>query len=520
MRRSLPLQALLCALLALLALCVALSLPALARAANVHGPKVDDRLAAEADLVGPDDTLDVVVGGRGAEAAGNAVGSVTRTLTLVGSAAAEIKARDLDRLAAQPRVDYVSLDAPVTPTGAIDPSSLATLYPLVDKAPTAWSHQADGTGVGIAVIDSGVAPNADLAGRLVQVPLQGSAGALADSQGHGTLVAGVAAGHSSDGRFVGIAPGATVYALDVDNGAGVRSSDVIAALGWVFDHAHASNIRVVNLSLSETVPSIYALNPLDLAVERLWAAGVVVVVSAGNGGPGLVDFAPANDPLVLTVGALDTAGTASTRDDLVAGFSAVGMTLLGLGAAKPELLAPGRLVASSIAPGSVLDGSAPSTNRLDPTHVTISGTSFAAPQAAGAAADLLQQHPAWSPDQVKGLLVRRARAVSGSSAGALDLGFLGSPLAAPPLANQGVGALVCAPGSSCLRGGLIASRWNSSSWNSSSWSSSSWNSSSWSSSSWSSSSWNLGSWSSSSWNSSSWNSSSWNSSSWNSYSWN
>jgi serine protease AprX len=357
--------------------------------------------------------------------------------------------------------------------------------------------------------------------KMVQANVSGVTYGADDAYGHGTLVAGVVGGKSKDGRYVGVAPGTKIYSLNVNGPNGVRSSDVINALQWVFNNAHDSNIRVVNLSLQETVTSSYQMSLLDLAVERVWAAGIAVVVSAGNVAPGGVDYAPANDPLALTVGATDNADTLTTADDTVAAFSSSGTTTDGF--VKPELLAPGRHVVSTLPLDTTLGQQAPASNWAAPGYASISGTSFAAPQASAAAAILFQQHPDWSPDNVKWVLTRLAQPMPGSAAGALSVSAATSYSSAPGLANQGVPALVCAPNTQCVvagTAGTVSSSWNSSSWNSSSWNSSSWNSSSWNSSSWNSSSWNSSSWNSSSWNSSSWNSSSWNSSSWNSTSWN
>jgi len=504
-------------LAALISVPAAFSTPA-ARAGDGHDEKVDKRLAAIAATLGDDVELNVIVLGSDAENAGKKFGEHKKRLGLVGGAASKIKVKDLMKLAAEDGVASITLDPPVAPQGVVDYSQIVTSYPFSDRTKVAWDSGYDGRGVGVAVIDSGVAPVSEFGTRLVQVTPATQTWASTDAHGHGTLVASIAAGKSPDGRFVGAAPGASVYALNVNNPAGMRASDVIDALQWVHENAQARNIRVVNLSLAETVASSYTQSTLDLAVERVWAAGIVVVASAGNGGVGLVDFAPANDPLAITVGSIDDRGTRAVLDDTIAPFSSNGATLDGF--AKPELVAPGRLIAGRLAAGTVLDAQAPAANRIAPGYATISGTSFSAPQVAGAAAILLQQHPDWSPDQVKGTLVKKGRLVVGSLAPALSLAFVDNLLVAPTAANQGVPALVCAPGSLCLPGTTIASLWNSSSWNSSSWNSSSWNSSSWNSSSWNSSSWNSSSWNSSSWNSSSWNSSSWNSSSWNSSSWN
>jgi serine protease AprX len=445
----------------------------------------------------------VIVLGPGAAGAAAKHGRVLARLAIVGGVSASVRSGELAALAGERGVTRVARSVPMVRTGQSAPN-LATVYPQVSAADKAWSKGYTGNGVGIAIIDSGVTPNADFGSRLVQVRLPGQTGALDDAQGHGTLVAGIAAGSSADGRFIGIAPEANVYAINVSRGSSVYSSDVVTALNWVFENAHANNIRVVNLSLTETLPSSYKQNILNLAVERLWASGVVVVAAAGNTGtsPSAVDFAPANDPLVITVGGLDDHGTAKPGDDTVATFSSRGTTMDGF--TKPELLAPGRLVASILAPGSVLDGQAPAANRITPGYATISGTSFAAPQVAGAAAIILQLHPDWSPDAIKFALVDNARSMKDGSLVSLFLPAIVSLKAPTGLSNQGVAALLCPPGGPCLTASTIASAWNSSSWTSSSWTSSSWTSSSWTSSSWTSSSWTSSSWTSSSWTSSSW----------------
>jgi hypothetical protein len=144
--------------------------------------------------------------------------------------------------------------------------------------------------------------------------------------------------------------------------------------------------------------------------------------------------------------------------------------------------------------------------------VSANGTSFAAPQVAGAAAIIFQAHPDYSPDNLKWVLLAKDGAKPKSSGvGALSLSSSYNLAGTPGRANQGYEALVCAPGSTCLSGSTVASKWSSTSWNSSSWNSSSWNSSSWNSTSWN----DTADWDSSSWNSSSWNSSSWNATGWN-----
>jgi serine protease AprX len=500
----------------LFAVCVlvvaSVSLGTTATKASSKVPKMSSSLAARAAASRSDDELRVIVQGPDARAAAAAHGRVLKRVDLVGGVAATVRAGALERLADDSRVAFVAPDAPValTSAGSVSTGSLATIYPKRDAVSKPWNAGMTGQGVGIAVIDSGVTSSPDLGSRLVQVRLDGQDGSLDDTVGHGSMVAGVAAGYSSDNKFIGIAPGATVYALNINRGSGVYTSDVITALKWVFDNAHIYNIRVVNLSLTETVKSSYTESPLDLAVERLWASGVFVTVAAGNRGAGEIDYAPANEPLVFTVGAFDTMETSGGKDDILLPWSSRGTTVNGF--AKPELVVPGRRIASRLPAGSYLDGVAPTSNRVAPGYAAINGTSFAAPQIAGAGAILFQEHPTWSPDNVKWLLIAKpGPKPKESTVGSLNLGPVYDFSSTPGRANQGVPALVCAPGSTCLTDGTVASSWDSGSWNSASWNSGSWNSASWNSASWNS----MANWDSASWNSGSWNSGSWNSGSWN-----
>jgi len=253
-------------------------------------------------------------------------------------------------------VSRVAVDSPVKPTGAAatgDPySALGPLYPRLDGATTAWSEGLSGAGVGVAVLDSGVATSADFGNRLTSLALPNQT-STADAYGHGSFVASVLGGKRSDGSYVGVAPASSLVALKVQRDDGsVYSSDVITALGLVLNQRSQLNLRVVNLSLSETVPSTYSSSPLDYAVEQLWSAGIVVVVSAGNSGANSIDYAPANDPYVITVGATDPGDTVDTADDLVASFSSYGTTTSGF--AKPDILAGGVGIESTAAPLSTL----------------------------------------------------------------------------------------------------------------------------------------------------------------------
>ena len=418
-------------------LAVALASIAAPAGANGFGGKVDPALAAVAAGASSSTPLHAIVYGSNLAAANTALGpgmTVRQPLGEIGGESVTIPAGNLSQLTAQAGVDYVALDRDIALTGnvtrpSLDGKSLLTQYPVADGAVSVWKQGYTGQNVGVAVIDSGVTSTSDFTNpnRVEQDKLQGQQdGSLNDPYGHGTFVAGVVGGYGLDGHFIGIAPQAKINAINISRPDGVRTSDVIAALLWVLQNYQGKHIGVVNLSLTETTPSSYLSSPLDAVVERLWRAGVVVVVSAGNKGPGTTSYAPANDPFVISVGATDTNGTVDPTDDTVASFSSSGVTQDGI--YKPDLLAPGRRIGSVLPAGTVLDGEAPSSARLQAGYVQMSGTSFSAPQVSGAVALLLQERPNLTPDQIKLLLTETATPVTGSRVGELNIA---AALAAP-----------------------------------------------------------------------------------------
>ncbi len=217
-----------------------------------------------------------------------------------------------------------------------------------------------GPGIGVAVIDSGISPHTALGSRVVaRVNLVSWEGpSTGDPYGHGTHVAGIIGGNTTAARYVtsaftgGSAPAVKLIDVRVlgSNGMGY-TSDVIAGIDWAIANREQHGIRVLNLSLGHPVSEPAAIDPLCRAVERAYAAGLVVVASAGNygqtstGAPVLGGItSPGNSPFAITVGAIDTAGTLTRSDDRVAPYSSRGPTAFDL-AVKPDVVAPGtRLV--------------------------------------------------------------------------------------------------------------------------------------------------------------------------------
>src|SRR5262249_19493992 len=286
----------------------------------------------------------------------------------IKGAAYRIPADTLVWLEKHPDVAYVSPDRPNK--ASFDDAPPAVLGDLARQ-----HYAVDGTGIGVAIIDSGVYNHDDLQrpgsnqSRIVYsqsfVPGDPSAN---DAYGHGTHVAGIIAGNGQDSQdgypeqYVGMAPNANIINLRVldGNGAGT-DSQVIAAIQRAIELKNTYNIRVINLSLGPKVFESYTIAPLCQAVEAAWQAGIVVVVAAGNSGRdnslgtngyGTIQ-APGNDPNVITVGATKTNGTPTRIDDTIASYSSKGPTLIDH-VVKPDLVAPGNRIISLQAPGSYI----------------------------------------------------------------------------------------------------------------------------------------------------------------------
>ena len=362
---------------------------------------------------------------RAASAVGRAHGKTGRALSIVGGTSAVLSGSEILALAGDPDVQYVSGDALINLT--FDPSGGAALASspaiLEVGAPEAWRQLGvTGKGIGVAILDSGIAPHPDLAGRIVASVdfTSGGSGAgivpPADPGGHGTHVAGLVAGDgtASGGAYTGVAPGANLVDVRVISATGSTTiSTLIGGMQWVLAHRSDYNIRIVNLSAGAPVTVSYTDDPLATAVEVLVFAGLTVVVSAGNEGPKASSITtPGSDPYVITVGGIDDNGTATTADDALASWSSRGPTAID-GIAKPDLAAPGRKIVSLRSPGSTLDVALPDRlvaglDPLAPAYFRLSGTSMAAPVVTGVVALMLERSPGLTPAQVKSRLTSTA----------------------------------------------------------------------------------------------------------------
>ena len=343
---------------------------------------------------------------------------------------AEVPAGAIQDLVDDPEVERVSLDAPVH--AFLD---IAMRAVRADVARQEWPGL-DGRGVGIALVDTGVALHPDLDRsksplKPIEVEIVGRERGFADPFGHGTHVAGILNGNGlmsstpeSFRTFRGMAPGSrliSIRALQPD-GSGF-TSDVLQAIDWVVRFRRAYNIRVLNLSLGHPVYESYTTDPLCRAAHNAVAAGVVVVTAAGNDGRIGSGFgtivSPGNEPSVITVGAMDDNDTAAREDDILAPYSSRGPSLIDY-VVKPDLVAPGSFIVSLRAPGSAIDREHPDLAlrveqyRSGPDgaragdYLVLSGTSLAAPMVAGAAALMLQADPTLRPSDIKARLMASA----------------------------------------------------------------------------------------------------------------
>ncbi len=343
------------------------------------------------------------------EAAG---GKVTQDLWIVNGVAAEVPVAALEALRAQ-GFD-VGTDEPVHLQANPSPLHSATaVYPKVVGADNLWNEGIDGTGVTVAVMDTGVKPVADLAGRVIGgVDFSSEGDPYDDGFGHGTFVAGLIAGNgaSSNGAYKGVAPNAKIVSIKIAGRNGASDvSHVLAGIQWAVSFKDDYGIRVINLSLGTDSTQNYWLSPLNAAVERAWDAGIVVTVSASNRGPdpGTITK-PGDDPFVITVAAMDDKGSPGRGDDVMAGYSGQGPTAAN-GLVKPDLVASGRSVIGLRVPGSKIDTAYPSS-RIGTAYFKGSGTSFSTAVASGSVALLLQREPGLTPNQVKARLLDNAAA--------------------------------------------------------------------------------------------------------------
>ncbi len=373
-------------------------------------------------------------------------GEVVRGYDSLAMRAIRIPAGALQELAIEQTIEWLSLDEKVSSTSFV--SRQTANLPTAGSANAAYAGQ----GVGVAIIDSGVSKHSDLNDGVLQYDFLGgsfpqpdlangevlnaNSQARDDKFGHGTHVAGLIAGSGGNSldQYRGASKGAQILALRVLDGNGEgQSSDVIAALDWLVTYGSYFDIRVANLSLGKNVSESNNTDPLVIAAEAVWDAGIVVIAAAGNdGGIGNMTInSPGNSRKLISVGSLTDNGTGSDySDDYVSSFSSLGPSAGDL-VLKPDLVAPGNRLVAAIPKTSMLGKLLQQRRRsclssaCEDGYLEMSGTSMAAPMVTSAVALMLQKDPSLTPATVKARLMRSARKLpiepTSIGAGVLDI---------------------------------------------------------------------------------------------------
>ena len=461
--------------------CVVLSGLVLATAASAEAQSHHARMSRDLELrlqAGDTDATSVIVAGSPEGIARIAARHGLRiTKQLETGAVLEVPAGTLSAVANDSEVDSLSSNHLVVAHMAVTNQTIGA--DVVQQG--GWAPgigPLTGAGIGVAVIDSGVASMPELRGRIIaSKDFTDERGLGLDQHGHGTHIAGIIAASGAN-RFDetrGVAPGANIISLKVldDQGKGL-AANVIAAIDWAVQNRARYNIRVINLSLGGAVTQSYRDDPICQAVERAYRAGIVVVASAGNFGKTIDGKAiyggvttPGISPFAITVGALNTKGTPFRSDDEIASYSSKGPTLFDR-LIKPDLVAPGSKILSLRAPGSTLAREHPELviGSGREARLQLSGTSMAAAVVSGAVSLLLDRHSGLGPLPVR-MVLQYSAEFSGAgilAGGTGNLNVLAAlsmpnPASAPSIAGetQRPSQLVFATKSSLLSAGDRAS---------------------------------------------------------------
>ena len=468
-------------------------------------------------------------------------GKVGAALPIVNGFKASISTASAARLDRSATVVSVTPDTAMTAAStSYDPAVPGASYAATTRASSVWNTGDTGAGVTVAVLDTGVSPVADLAGRLTAgIDLSGEGNSLQDSFGHGTVMAGLVAGSgaASSGAYPGIAPSAHIVSVKVAGRNGATDvSQVLAGLEWIGAHAAENHVKVVTLAWGSPSHQSPLVDPLDYAVERLWSAGITVVVAAGNNGPGPMTITkPGDDPVALTVGAFNDGATVSSSDDTALDFSSRGPTADGV--SKPDLVAPGRTLIAVRSPGSTVEQQNPQALVAN-GYIRGSGTSQATAVTAGGVALLLSAQPTLNPDQIKYALTSTSSPIVGLSATAQGAGeirlsrALTANLAATPhqpLNATALGSLeasrgdqhvaVVCPGSSQsteIIGEVDAgcNAWSTDTWATDTWATDTWATDTWATDTWATDTWATDTWATDTWATDTWATDTWATDTW------
>ena len=255
-----------------------------------------------------------------------------------------------------------------------------------------------GKGVGVAVLDTGIFPHIDFEDRIAGFyDAVNHRRAPYDDNGHGTHIAAIIGGNGrqSGGKYAGIAPGSHMIAVKVlDSSGNGYASDVLAGLSWIRRQKERLGIRIVNISVGSYAGKYMSEDSaLVRGVEAAWDDGLVVVVAAGNHGPGRMTITtPGISRTVITVGCSDDHKEVDVMGSRMVDYSGRGPTLACV--CKPDLVAPGSgIISCCNEPGK---------------YFSKSGTSMSTTLVSGAIALLLEKYPDMSNKDVKLRIRERA----------------------------------------------------------------------------------------------------------------
>ncbi len=390
---------------------------------------------------------------------------ISDSMAQIGAIKVDLPAKAIEELAKRNSVNHISPDVKLESFGHVTATTGTDLIRtqqnntgVLGTGLAASTTTFDGTGIGIAVLDSGLDTGHRAftkngvggAGRIVFSKDFTGENIVLDNYGHGSHVTSSAAGMSNSGNYDGVARGASIINLRVLNSQGTGStSALLSALNWILSPADPAlpvsssnplnknkyNIRIVNMSLGAPAIDSYKNDPVCRASRALVDAGIVVVAAAGNNGKDAIGnklygqiHSPGDEPSVITVGAVNTLGTNARNDDGIATYSSRGPSrghwtdangvkhydnLL-----KPDLSAPGNKLIYAEADGNLLvtqhpeldAGVSPAENKK---MMYLSGTSMATPVVAGTAAILLQANPKLTPNMIKMILMYTAQPLAG-----------------------------------------------------------------------------------------------------------
>ncbi|OKP98284.1 S8 family peptidase [Paenibacillus sp. P46E] len=337
---------------------------------------------------------------------GSHVMSVKHRIPMLNAVSSHISMKCLERMCCWEGVHKIYLDD-------IKSISLDIATPSIGATAVKRSRGLTGKGINIAVLDTGVFPHPDLVrpvNRIVAFKdFINHRKRPYDDNGHGTHITGDAAGNGwlSKGKYRGPAPEAGIVGVKVldINGDGYDST-IIKGIEWCVAQRKRLKLRILSMSFGGPVTTSCKDDLLCQAVEKAVKAGLIVVIAAGNSGPGRKTIeSPGISPSAITVGAVDDRRTLTPKDDRITFYSSRGPAPCGK--IKPDIVAPGESVISLRAPGSQLARNFPYL-RFGQQYFVLSGTSISTPIVSGAAAQLLQSCPSLSPCQVKARLKKNA----------------------------------------------------------------------------------------------------------------